>query len=133
LTVRGGFHFVRDHLLQTWNAKINRQRIEPVIRPVNPCERLDALPATGDEIMIVIGIHPESQPPLAQVINAGARARFLVRPGQRGQKQPGKRADYSDDYEEFNQRERPRPPGAIRTRPAFPRSASLRQTHHRYI
>src|SRR6185503_16615049 len=84
-----------------------RQRVEPILRSVDEEQRLHALAAARDGVLIFVNIHRKSDTPLVQVAEALGGARLFFRACKARQKQARQHRDDGDDHQQLNQREGP--------------------------
>src|SRR5262249_39604464 len=85
--------------------EVRRKRIEPVFGPINLGEWLNALAATWKVLVVIIGVLPVRQPPLAEITDTLDGLSFLFGPTERWQKEAGKQRDDCNNDQKLDQRE----------------------------
>src|SRR5205823_241702 len=69
--------------------------------------RLSQRVADRDLIVVIVGVHLEDHPELAQVAQTGAAPRRLARPPQRREQDANQDRDDPDYHQQFHERETP--------------------------
>ena len=96
---------VREELLVRLQSEIRRQRVEPIFLTIKLLQGLYALPPARKAILVVIGVLPIGQSPLAEI----ARALCGTRPGFRaacgGKQQARQNGNDGNDHQQFDQGE----------------------------
>jgi hypothetical protein len=96
---------VGEELLVARLLEIWRQGIEPIFRAVNLVERLNALAAAGQSVLIVVGVLAVSDAPLTKVAEALGRTGPGFRATQSWKEQRRQNSNDGDHYEQLQKGE----------------------------
>ena len=85
-----------EKLLVRGQTQIRRERVKPVFRAVDLHQGLHPLAAPRKIVVVIIGVLPVGQAPLAQIVRTLGIPGFVLGPAERGQEQA---CEHRDDPE----------------------------------
>ena len=97
---------LRDEIAVRLRIEVDRQTIKPILGSINNGQRIHALAATRDEIVVIADVHLQRKAPLAKVVYAARALPAHARLSQRGERQPRENPDDRDDDQQLDKSKR---------------------------